>query len=304
MPTLEDDRLVFHFPHLEPDADLSISFNRTLRAPETDKSYSVPIGLGRFPVRHAEDFVGALSPETGIRGGVILPMWQGEAMWLEFESEGPDHWLDFPVAIKIAAGKVNAVSGEQWKLGLQKRPQDYIVAPEQSSLNGFATQRGTVRQFVATHLGEDYTVEEQLTGKAEWGGLQIMVAPLTPKAYERYSAERIEIRDCYQSEELELRFACIEMGIAAGGRIKQKICRDPFRKGSWDIDAAQRVYVSLIDASKWAAITGEQPPSPPPTAKDYVKAGLPWFDHYGADQPSVNGSGILARVASLGTLFK
>lgn len=51
---------------------------------------------------------------------------------------------------------------------------------------GFCTSPGVVRQFVAAALGEGKTVEEQLTGKAEKGGIQfdIMPAfPLTPMMY-------------------------------------------------------------------------------------------------------------------------
>ena len=34
MPTLEDDDLIFRFPSIEPDAQFSISFMRTLRIPD------------------------------------------------------------------------------------------------------------------------------------------------------------------------------------------------------------------------------------------------------------------------------
>ena len=49
--------------------------------------------------------------QTTTRGGVILPVWQAEAMWLNFRNRGPSWDLDFPVAIKVAAGKINAVTG-------------------------------------------------------------------------------------------------------------------------------------------------------------------------------------------------
>ena len=65
-----------------------------------------------FPLRHVEDHAERLPAPTTDRGGVILPMWQAEAMWLNFHNDGPDWDLDFPVAIKIAAGKINAVTGE------------------------------------------------------------------------------------------------------------------------------------------------------------------------------------------------
>ena len=80
MPTLEHDDLVFRFPSIEPDAQFSISFMRTLRIPDTEQIYSLPPGLGTFPLRHVEDYAENLPARTLDRGGVIMPMWQAEAM--------------------------------------------------------------------------------------------------------------------------------------------------------------------------------------------------------------------------------
>lgn len=78
MPTLENDQFVFRFPPIEADADFAIHFQRTLRIPDTETTYSLPPGLGSFPVRHAEDYVASLPPQVLSRGGVVLPMWQAE----------------------------------------------------------------------------------------------------------------------------------------------------------------------------------------------------------------------------------
>ena len=90
MPTLENDRLVFRFPQIEESARFSIDFQRTLRIPDSEKTYPLPPGLGSFPLRHVEDYPGKLPAQTTARGGVILPMWQAEAMWLNFDNEGPN----------------------------------------------------------------------------------------------------------------------------------------------------------------------------------------------------------------------
>jgi len=195
MPTLEDDTLVFRFPEIDKDASFSIDFQRTLRIPDTDKTYSLPPGLGSFPLRHAEDFASNLPSKTGERGGVILPMWQAEAMWLHFRNDGPEYDLDFPVAIKIAAGKINAVTGEAWRPGLHRAPQDYMVSPDQPWLDGFAIEKGVIRQFVAMPLGAGYSVEEQLTNESEWGGIQISVTPLKAHVWKakRAAWEKTEI---------------------------------------------------------------------------------------------------------------
>ena len=89
MPTLEDDTLVFRFPSIDDDVSFSIDFQRTLRIPDSDQTYSLPPGLGAFPLRHVDDFTSKLPAVTNARGGVMLPMWQAEAMWLNFSNEGP-----------------------------------------------------------------------------------------------------------------------------------------------------------------------------------------------------------------------
>jgi hypothetical protein len=55
MPTLEHNHLVFRFPQIEKEARFSIDFQRTLRIPDTDKTYPLPPGLGSFPLRHWND---------------------------------------------------------------------------------------------------------------------------------------------------------------------------------------------------------------------------------------------------------
>ena len=79
----------------------------------------------------------------------------------------------YPCAIKIAAGKINAVSGKPWKPELDGTERDYVVVPEQPWLDGFCVAKDVVRQFVAMPLGSGYSVEEQITGKPEHGGLQM-----------------------------------------------------------------------------------------------------------------------------------
>ena len=313
MPTIENDSIVFRFPDVEKKSKFSIDFMRTLRIPDSDKSYPLPPGLGTFPLRHVEDYSSKLPDATNTRGGVILPMWQAEAMWLSFHNHGPDYGLEFPVAIKIAAGKINAVTGDAWTSGLHREPQDYMVSPEQPWLDGFAIEKGIIRQFVAMPLGEGYSVEEQLTGKAEWGGLQIQVIPLKQDVWKKYRDEWedsrksiLRINNNLDLSENYCSFSINEysMGMAAGGRMKQEIYEDNFELDDWDFLSAQRVFITLIHAKDWNEITGEVANNYPPTAQQYIAAGLPWFDYYGVDQKALPGSEKLAKVKSVGNLYK
>jgi hypothetical protein len=59
---------VFSFAEVHPDATLSIEFQRTLRIPADDKSYPLPPGLGRFPLRHVDDFAQNVPPTCSAEG--------------------------------------------------------------------------------------------------------------------------------------------------------------------------------------------------------------------------------------------
>jgi len=76
MITLEKDRLVFSFPEVHEDARLDITFQRTLRIPDDDRTYPLPPGLGNFPLRHVDDFADRVPANWRPRGGVMLPMFQ------------------------------------------------------------------------------------------------------------------------------------------------------------------------------------------------------------------------------------
>ena len=159
-------------------ATLTIGLQRTLRIPDDGMIYPLPAGLGSFPLRSVDDYADTV-PETWTkRGGVVMPMYQSEALWIRFRSR-------YPFAVKIGAGKINAVSGESWKSDLQGDPQDYVVVPGQRWLDGFAVGEGLIRQFVAMPLGSGFSVEEQLTGKADVGGMQFQVYPMHAESYFR-----------------------------------------------------------------------------------------------------------------------
>jgi hypothetical protein len=295
MPTLEDDRLVFRFPKSDENAAFRIGFQRTLRIPDSDKTYHLPPGLGHFPLRHAED-IDRLPPQIAARGGVVMPMWQAEALWLDFSHVGR---RDLPVAVKVAAGKINAVTGEAWSPGLNRDPQDYVVAPTQHWLDGFASEPGLIRQFVAMPLGEGYTAEEQITGQAEWGGLQISVTPMKRDAWQRY--RKVQERDLWALNEVSaVMMSCgMDMGLGAGGRMHQRLEEDPHDLADWDLRATERVFVSIIHAEHWLALTGQAPPTAPPSAEAYARAGLPWFALHGGDRPALPGAGALRRLLSV-----
>lgn len=175
MLELLNESLHFSFPEVHPDAGFQVGLIRTLRIPDDDKEYPLPPGLGQFPLRHVEDFKGKVPARWSKRGGLLLPMYQSEAMWLQFAAH-------YPVAVKVAAGKVSALTGKKWRKGLRKK--DYMLGHRQPWLDGYVVEDGTIRQFVAEPLGMGLTAEGQITGKEEFGGVQIEVFPLKRSIYE------------------------------------------------------------------------------------------------------------------------
>lgn len=304
MIELKADQLVFTFPEVHKEARLSINFQRTLRIPDDDKQYFLPPGLGPFPLRHVDDYARNV-PETWLeRGGVMLPMYQAEAMWLNFGSGFLSS--DYPFAIKVATGKINAVSGKAWKNGLNKRPQDYLVVPTQPWLDGYCVKKGEIRQFVAMPLGAGFTAEEQLTGKAEYGGIQIIAYPMKGEAYKRYFGDRKHRHAWMDSDVSNLMVfesPKQSMGLAPGGRMKQEIYQDPYKMDDWDTRHFSRCFVHICNSRLWEQITGELPPTKPLTAKDYTEAGLPWFDYYDEKAVALGGSTELAGLKTVGKKF-
>jgi hypothetical protein len=104
-------------------------------------------------------------------------MYQSEAMWLSFSR------THYPFAVKVAAGKIDAITGAAWSPQLIAETQNYLVLPTQPWLDGFSVKKGVIRHFVAMPLGSGYSAEEQITGQAEYGGLQIQIYPMRADIY-------------------------------------------------------------------------------------------------------------------------
>ncbi len=307
MIDLLNDTLVFDFPVVHSEARLRISFPRTLRIPDDGRKYPLPPGLGEFPVRRVDEYVGSLPPQWAAKGGVLIPMFQSEAMWILFRPcHPPCRASAYPFAIRIEAGGVDAITGATSRRGLSPGPQNYIVAPRQPWLDGFCVEKGVVRQFVAMPLGKGYTAEEQITGAAAEGGMVITVYPMKGDVYDR-RLPKLPPRPPASPHEEQILFSTRRhdggMGLAPGGKIKQEIYKDLFGIDDWDLDHAARCQVRIVNSTMWKQITGEPMPQVPVTASDYADAGLPWFDYY-TDSPAVAGSAALSELKSVFTLGK
>ncbi|KAI5459563.1 hypothetical protein BGZ63DRAFT_254666 [Mariannaea sp. PMI_226] len=193
-------------------ASLRLSFHRTVRVPEDGTSYYLPPGLGRFPLFDVQPFSHKLPVSVVAKGGLFMPIYKMEAMWIGFTCGENEQFI-----VRPFVGGVNAISGESpsGDMGSLLRymnkltpKQDYLVLPEQKWLDGIATSPGVVRQFVATStapprqadavhgsLAADQekdtkyvqkesrsgpigkSVEWQVTGQDAVGGVQLQIIP-------------------------------------------------------------------------------------------------------------------------------
>lgn len=332
-----------------------ISFVRTLRIPEDGKTYPLPAGFGRLPLYRVEDYAGKVPEKWQQEGGFFIPLYQREALYLEFE--GAD-WR--PSILKVAVGRVNAVTGEAFDSSIRKHSQDYVVIPDQQWLDGINKGNGVVGQFVAMPLGKGYTVEEQVTDEARHGGFQLMAydaheerfpdespeerdrrdesyykrhpIPTKARPVEEPAAESISpplstsrkrgvsdgalfsapvrLKDATDKSALHAPPSAlaaapkrggeevsasalphvVEMGIAAGGSIEQKVVADKHGSDSWNGESATPICIHIVNSETFEAITGEKPPPSPITPYSYQKRGIPWFSSYDESTPGIPGA--------------
>lgn len=258
----------------------AVTLHRTLRIPDDGGDYPLPPSLGMMAVHRVDD------------GQFVVPMRRAEALWLGFDAP----WWK-PHVLKVGVGGVDAVSGEPFDvLTLSSDPQDYVVIPEQPWLDGINAGDGFVRQFVAVALGDGLTVEGQLSGAEDVGGLQLALFAPRPGRFPD-APPVVERHDdlCFS--------ACpAPLGVAAGGRLRQEIYADEHGLDTWQPEPLATVHVDLVDALAFEALTGRAAPPPVVDAATYTQFGLPWFDLLDTAGQHLAAAQRLAGVRSLADL--
>ncbi|WP_031485540.1 hypothetical protein [Streptomyces bicolor] len=300
---------------------VAVRFIRTLRLPESG-THPLPPGLGEFPIRRVADHPDTVPQAWRAHGGVMLPVFLREAMWLSFGGTTQ------PAALQVGVGKVCAVSGKPWSDRLSRKPQNYVVLPRQPWLDGINSGKGTVRQFVAVPLGLGATVEGQVTGEEVWGGVQLQSFPLKePRLAEWREQERRRAESAWAGAPsggfgaaipmaapapqgagpapaaapagLRSR-AAAAMGLGVGGSMRQEVYEDDRPLSDWEDRPGGRVFVHLVTPPEWRRITGEAPPPSPVDRAAYTRAGLPWFDYYDQDAEDLAPADTLEAVKPVG----
>lgn len=284
-----------------------VTFQRTLRIPDDGKEYPLPPGLGRFPIYKVSDFKDKIPHEWAKEGGVFIPMYQREAMWISF---GGEEWR--PRAVKISIGNINVLNGEKGNLLLQQTPsQNYLVAPRpQEWIDGMKVGKNYIRQFVAMPMGSGFTVAEQLNGgEKPKGGLTLSV--FNPKKG-KFQKPPMKTSLFGSSPSLYMTPKFLdkpsspspEMGIAIGGKMTQKIYPDPYGAATWDEEKFGSISVHIVNSEQFEAITGEKAPESPITKKDYEQFHHPWFSLYDEEYGDIKAQEKLKKVKSLRQIEK
>lgn len=283
---------------------LIIGFQRTVRVPRNILN-DLPANLGNFPIYRVNDFASKV-PQEWNREGFFMPMYSQEALWLNFRKNYD------PCALIVAAGNINAVTGRPFQIkdkainvGLEEG--NYMVVPPQPWLDGWKDRDGRVYQFVAAQLGSGKTVEGQLTGKEDIGGIQLIAYQPKPSAHERlypryFKEDALEGCGCLggsflgdDDEPLGKR-EVKSMGLGRGGEIKQKIYPDPHGIDVWDPSSVQTTTIYLVDSRDFPKITGQQAPPTPITIETYRSLGYPWFGLADGSWNDTKGSAVFGEL--------
>ena len=265
-----------------------------MRIPDDNKNYPLPAGLGRFRIHRVDEYEDKVPKKWKKKNSFFITMYQREAVWIGFNGT---NWK--PNAVKVGIGKVNAISGDKWEKKLNENPQDYLVIPEQLWLDGINAGDNYVRQFVAMPLGMGVTVEDQIIGKEEFGGIQLLV--YEPKAGFFSNVPKtspILKPDILGSQMTQPQ----EMGLGVGGRIKQKIYPDPFGLETWDQSKIGFAYIYIVNSNQYRDITGLESPTTPIDMNTYNKYGVPWFELYDEEKGDVTSTIKLQKIKSIDKL--
>ncbi len=316
MIELRNDSLLVSFPEVHPLAAMTITFEKAFRAARTGLEASKLSTGAKFPLKHIDDYAEKIPDALLKRGGVILPMHQSEALAIRFmphkaqaadgslyKNDDDKSWYPFIVA--VGCGLINAVSGGGIKDKLSANPQNYLFIEEPATLYGMNDRSGATRQFIASPLGKGITVEEQLTGSAEYGGIQLIISPLKKKTFEEHYALQFSynmpqecgtVRSCvskaFSLAERALPrprkikscrdYYCedLSMGISHGERICSTFNDDIYELADWDRKHYSRCFTHILNSEAWREITGEEPEATALSEEQYRRHGVSWKQEY------------------------
>ncbi|KAF3915745.1 hypothetical protein ABW20_dc0100463 [Dactylellina cionopaga] len=246
---LQDDTIVV-------DGRLGITFRRTIRVPDNDQISNLPPDMGKMSLINVSGIASRLPGAMAVKGGLMVTM-HGGINVVSGEPENENTATTLRRRALVAKGDLI---------------QDYVVVPGQRWLDGIAVAGGKVRQFVAAPLGSGLTIEGQLTNEELVGGLQFEI--IATKRLSTLVPSTMHLV-------LALSGGGPELGIAAGGMIKQSILPDHIPKSGrfqWVKDDILVFNVQMLDAIDYTRIIDGPKQAKPVSAQDYAASGGQFFD--------------------------
>jgi hypothetical protein len=90
-----------------------------------------------------------------------------------------------------------------------------------------------------------------------------------------------------------------DMGLGAGGRIKQSIYKDPEPR-RWRSKQSRFLNIQILNSVAYEAVTGLKPPPSPITPEEYRIHGIPFFSYYEEKALELNSNA--ANIRSIGMI--
>lgn len=267
MIEVNSDNLIFNFSNVHPDARLTISFHRTLRLHDNVNLPCVPPAWGQFQLASLDDYKDRIPSSWKAHGGIILTMYQSDAMYLTFSGYRDNKRISpYPFAIKVLHDEINGITGQKNQSGIQSTPQDFLYYPILSWLNGHYTSKEHFKQFVAMRLHEENLV------------LQFLVYAMKASYYERLYPK---------SDHIVANFYANRWGSAPADPMKITPASES-ESEKWDTTNGITCFVHIANALAWTEITGQSPSHEPFTKQRYQQSSLEWRDYYNDDLKLLN----------------
>lgn len=292
MLTLENDRLRFNFPRVHQQAQCQIRLQRTLRLSGAGLACLRRESLGEHPLRLVDDYSRRLPRDWGFHGGIFVPLHQSEALTLSFQG-------NYPCAVKVILGSMNALTGLPRKMGLSQEPQDYLETSSQQWLDRPHPGIDGPDQFISMPLDKGSRRTIHFPEGAEQLALQLQVFPMKPEVFRTHFQQSPDW-DWGKFGRQAGADGVLVQGFHSPLTPESRpwLMPDLFGVDAWDIRRGGRCLVHLLNSTQYLMVTGERVRRPGFDMEDYAMAGLPWFDHY-ADQPRTKINPIQAPVDSL-----
>lgn len=95
---------------------------------------------------------------------------------------------------------------------------------------------------------------------------------------------------------------CHQLGLAAGGMIKQDIRQDTCDPAKWIQGLTLTIPVQILNSAVFRQVTGTEPPDCPISAETYAEAGFPFFELFEEKPSNISGADAFGSLQSINNI--